>query len=135
MDEIQKKIRYLRECYASDSSGVEVQNIFSRSIEHRIFIEGENGLAFEGNHKIPLDLKKGSAAHDASVVYEREKELVYSTVFIVGKNPELSEKWVSPLLLFPAKIEIISDVPFLTFEATNFRVNYGLIKRVINDDE
>ena len=110
MDEIQKKIRYLRECYASDSSGVEVQNIFSRSIEHRIFIEGENGLAFEGNHKIPLDLKKGSAAHDASVVYEREKELVYSTVFIVGKNPELSEKWVSPLLLFPAKIEIISGI-------------------------
>ena len=135
MGEIQQKIRYLRECYYSDSSGVEVQNVFSRSIEHRIFIEGENGLAFEGNHKIPIDLKIGLEAHDASIKYEREKELVYSTLFIVGKHSELSEKWASPLLLFPAKIELVSDVPFLTFETTNFRVNYGLIKRVINDDE
>ena len=33
------------------------------------------------------------------------------------------------------RIELVSDVPFLTFETNNFRVNYGLIKRVINDDE
>lgn len=72
MGEIQQKIRYLRECYYSDSSGVEVQNVFSRSVEHRIFIEGENGLAFEGNHKIPVDLKIGLEAHDASIKYERE---------------------------------------------------------------
>ena len=135
MSQIHQKIKYLRECYSSDSSGIEVQNVFSRSIEHRMFIEGENDLAFDGNHKIPLNLKIGLEARDASIKYEREKELVYSTVFIVGKNSELSQKWASPLLLFPAKIELVSDVPFLTFETNNFRVNYGLIKRVINDDE
>ena len=35
----------------------------------------------------------------------------------------------------PAKIEKISDVPFLSFDSTNFRINYGLIKRIIVDDE
>ena len=104
MSQIHQKIKYLRECYSSDSSGIEVQNVFSRSIEHRMFIEGENDLAFEGNHKIPLNLKIRLEARDASIKYEREKELVYSTMFIVGKNSELSQKWASPLLLFPSKI-------------------------------
>ena len=76
MSQIHQKIKYLRECYSSDSSGIEVQNVFSRSIEHRMFIEGENDLAFEGNHKIPLNLKIGLEARDASIKYEREKELV-----------------------------------------------------------
>ncbi len=135
MTNVRQKIRYLRECYSSDSSGVEILNVFSRSVEHRIFIEGKNELAFEGDHQIPLDKDAGSAAHEAAIIYEREKELVYTSVFIVGKNPETGEKTVSPLVVFPAKIQKISDFPFLSFDATNFRINYGLIKRIIVDDE
>ncbi|MCP4772624.1 MAG: AAA family ATPase [Planctomycetaceae bacterium] len=135
MTDVKQKIRYLRECYSSDSSGIEILNVFSRSVEHRIFIEGGNELAFEGDHQIPLDKDAGSAAHEAAIVYEREKELIYASVFIAGKNPETAEKTVSPLVLFPAKIEKISDIPFLSFDATNFRINYGLIKRIIVDDE
>ena len=135
MTNVRQKIRYLRECYSSDSSGVEILNVFSRSVEHRIFIEGKNELAFEGDHQIPLDKDAGSAAHEAAIIYEREKELVYTSVFVVGKNPETGEKTVSPLVVFPAKIQKISDFPFLSFDATNFRINYGLIKRIIVDDE
>ncbi len=135
MTDVKQKIRYLRECYSSDSSGIEILNVFSRSVEHRIFIEGKNDLAFDGDHQIPLDKDAGSAAHEAAIVYEREKELIYASVFIAGKNPETTEKTVSPLVLFPAKIEKISDFPFLSFDATNFRINYGLIKRIIVDDE
>jgi hypothetical protein len=55
-------------------------NIFSRSGEHRIFIEGGNELVFEGGgHQIPLDKDAGSAAHEAAIVYEREKELIYAS--------------------------------------------------------
>ena len=135
MTDVKQKIRYLRECYSSDSSGFEILNVFSRSVGHRIFIEGENDLAFEGDHQIPLDKDAGNAAYEAAIIYEREKELIYASVFIVGKNPETTEKTVSPLVLFPAKIEKISDVPFLSFDSTNFRINYGLIKRIIVDDE
>ena len=110
-------------------------NIFSRSVEHRIFIEGGNELAFEGDHQIPLDKDAGSAAHEAAIVYEREKELIYASIFVAGKNPETGEKTVSPLVVFPGKIEKIADFPFLSFDSTNFRINYGLIKRIIVDDE
>ena len=71
MSDLKQKIRYLRECYSSDSSRIEILNIFSRSVEHRIFIEGGNELAFEGDHQIPLDKDAGSAAHEAAIVYER----------------------------------------------------------------
>ena len=86
MSDLKQKIRYLRECYSSDSSGIEILNVFSRSVENRIFIEGKNDLAFEGAHQIPLDKDAGSPAHEASIMYEREKELIYSSVFIVGKK-------------------------------------------------
>ena len=135
MSDVKQKIRYLRECYSSDSSGIEILNIFSRSVEHRIFIEGGNELAFEGDYQIPLDKDAGSAAHEAAIVYEREKELIYASIFVAGKNPETAEKTVSPLVVFPAKIEKIADFPFLSFDAKNFRINYGLIKRIIVDDE
>ena len=135
MGAIQKKIRYLRECYAADSSGIELQNIFARSVEHRMFIEGANKLSFEGKHQIPLDLKLGKEAHDAALIYEREKELVFGATFLVGKQDRSIEKYASPVIIFPGKIEIISDFPFLLFDTTNFRINYGLIKRVIPDDE
>ena len=131
MTDLKQKIRYLRECYSSDSSGIEILNVFSRSVENRIFIEGKNDLAFEGAHHIPLDKDAGSAAHEAAIIYEREKELIYASVFIAGKNPETGEKTVSPLVLFPAKIEKISDFPFLSFDAKNFRINYGLILMLV----
>ena len=86
MSDVKQKIRYLRECYSSDSSGFEILNVFSRSVEHRIFIEGENDLAFEGDHQIPLDKDAGNAAYEAAIIYEREKELIYASVFIVGKK-------------------------------------------------
>jgi len=135
MGVIQKKIRYLRECFAADSSGIELQNIFARSVEHRMFIEGANKLSFEGKHQIPLDLKLGKEAHDAALIYEREKELVFGATFLVGKQDRSIEKYASPVIIYPGKIEIISDFPFLLFDTTNFRINYGLIKRVIPDDE
>ena len=135
MGVIQKKIRYLRECFAADSSGIELQNIFARSVEYRMFIEGANKLSFEGKHQIPLDLKLGKEAHDAALIYEREKELVFGATILVGKQDRSIEKYASPVIIFPGKIEIISDFPFLLFDTTNFRINYGLIKRVIPDDE
>ena len=76
MTNVRQKIRYLRECYSSDSSGIEILNVFSRSVENRIFIEGKNDLAFEGDHQIPLDKDAGSAAHEAAIIYEPEKELI-----------------------------------------------------------
>ncbi len=32
-----------------------------------------------GGHQIPLDEDAGSAAHEAAIVYEREKELIYAS--------------------------------------------------------
>ena len=135
MGDIQAKIRYLRDCFAADSSGLEMLNLFSQSVEHRIFIRDGDWLAVEGCHQIALDQDKGLAARDAATIYALEKELIYATLFVTGRIPESGEKLTSPLVLFPAEIRDVSEVPFLSFDASNFRVNYGLIKRIIEDDE
>ena len=127
-------IEYLRDCYFSDSSGQDLLNIFSRSIENKIFLKGKPDLEFDGNIQIKLPKKEGTKAFESSIHYEMEKELIFSCVFLAGKIEFTSESIASPLVIFSAKIEIISDVPFLNFDVSDFRINYGLIKKIISDD-
>ena len=132
---ISSKIEYLSGCYAADTSGTEMLNVFSRAIEHRMFVEPDETAqgAIDSLH-IVLKRDVGTKAKEAAYVHRKEKELVYCTLFLAGNPPDSREKVASPLLIYPAKIELVHGAPFLEISHSEFRVNHGLLTKLIDDN-
>ena len=110
-------IRYFRDCYEEDNRRSTLWNIFQASVTHRLFVEREEELLNGFLTEIPLDPDDGLEARKAAYLYQKEKELVYCSLFIVGRistGDEEPRAICAPMLIHPA--EIIDQAPhaFLT---------------------
>jgi hypothetical protein len=96
-------IRYFRDCYEEDNR----RSIFQASVSHRLFIEGEEHLLTGFLAETPLDPDDGLEAKKAAYLHQTEKELVYCSLFILGRlgvGDEESRFICAPLLIHPAEI-------------------------------
>lgn len=129
------KLDYLSDCYAADTSGAEILNVFSRAVEHRMFVERDDSAAGNDPFHIVLQRAPSRKAREAAHLHRKEKELVYCTLFLAGCTPGSREKIASPLLVYPAEIRFVEETPFLEIDHQELRVNHGLLTRLIDDNE
>ena len=78
-------IRYFRDCYEEDNRRSTLWDIFHASVTHRLFVEREEELLNGFLTEIPLDPDEGLEASKAAYLYQKEKELVYCSLFVVGR--------------------------------------------------
>lgn len=123
-------IRYFRDCYEEDNRRSTLWNIFHSSVTHRLFVEGEEVLLTGFLTETPLDPDDGLQAKKAAYLYQKEKELVYCSLFIVGRistGDEEPRAICAPLLIHPAEIIDQSPHAFLKPEFDTRRLNYQLL--------
>ena len=129
-------IRYFRDCYEEDNRRSTLWNIFQASVSHRLFVEDEEQLLTGFLGKIPLDPDAGLEARNVAYLYQKEKELVYCSLFILGRlgsGDEVPRPICAPLLIHPA--EIIEQPPFV-FLKPDFetrRLNHRLLDALEGD--
>ncbi len=123
-------IRYFRDCYEEDNRRSTLWNIFHGAVTHRLFVEREEELLNGFLTETPLDPDDGLEAKKAAYLYQKEKELVYCSLFIVGRistGDEEPRAICAPLLIHPAEIIDQSPHAFLKPDFETRRLNYHLL--------
>ncbi|MEN8120029.1 MAG: AAA domain-containing protein [Bacteroidota bacterium] len=135
---LQNLIKYFNACYQADNSGLTINNFFGSSVESRIVFEEEDEIINGLLPFIPIETKKAVDASKTIGVYRKEKELVYASLFIIGKTISFTNKPTticSPLFIYPAKIFLDDDIYYLEPDQSNRRVNYSLLSQIRKNEE
>jgi hypothetical protein len=129
-------IRYFRDCYEEDNRRSTLWNIFQASVSHRLFIEGEEHLLTGFLAETPLDPDDGLEARKAAYLYQKEKELVYCSLFILGRlavGDEEPRPICAPLLIHPAEIIEQRPYAFLRPDFETRHLNHHLLDALEGD--
>jgi len=137
---IQKKmqnlIKYFNACYQADNNSLTVSNFFGASVENRLIFEEEELI----NGKMiyfPVDYYYAVKIDDIAKQYEKEKEFVYCSLFVIGKTLSFNNRMTkicSPLIIHPAKIVKPEDEYFIEIDKSQRRINYPLLNRIRKDE-
>jgi hypothetical protein len=132
--EFSNLITYFRDCYEADNARATIWKIFHANIEHRIFAGDEELLLTGTLEHAPIDIEKGKAAAGAAYLYRKEKELMYCSLFVVGRlrieEDREPQAICSPLLMYPAEILEIDGRVFLKADLDNLKLNYLLVDAI-----
>jgi superfamily I DNA/RNA helicase len=138
---LQPYLSYLAKCYVSDNRQLKLTNFLNpRKIEHLLPMEQSEELINDHSPKIPLPEVYAINTLKNIQLFEKEKELIYGSLFILGETTSLgkTEKACAPLLLFPARIEHSGEEYYLSLDLENFRINESAIdllaEEAISDD-
>lgn len=134
-------LRYLGECYRENGSRVGVTSLESSRVRQHVFIEGEDLVVsdsvLDGLNFLPG--KKAADLANQTRLYEKERELFYGSVFLIGnleKEESRRKPAFAPLILYPVTVERVIDESGAEFSIDTGRrlLNYALLEN-IGDDE
>lgn len=106
MSQHKATVEYLRNCYQADNRELGLSDFYSEKVEHRWLLT-ESSLFTDNLPIYPVDPGWGEAVEKTLSIYQKEKELMLSYLFLTG---ELSvgnrvSKVVTPLFLIPTTLE------------------------------
>lgn len=130
-------IAYFRDCYKSDNREQAIFDFLDTKIENKILLDGEEELLNNAHPKIPIDEKKGAEILKKIKLFEKEKELIYGSFFILGKYEDFKgeiKSLCAPLLYYHAAIEHYDDYYFITIDSTNCIINIPLVNQLLDEN-
>ena len=130
-------IRYYRDCYEADNRSGALWNIFRKDIRHRHFLQGKEDLLNQALFSVPIDPAIGTPAREEAWLYRAEKDLLYCSLFVIGKlsGEEGSRELCAPLLIHPCTIapdNLGNEV--VRIDPEDRRINHALLDAICPDD-
>src|SRR5689334_14620802 len=131
--------RYYHDCFAADARGGVLTNVFDKNqAEYLTFAEATDVLLTSRAEQIEVPLSLGVTAQNAADVNRREKFLIYGSIFLVGRGPNVGRKkgdlYCAPLLFWPARIEQEGSRAFLSIDLEEQHINFPLLASLIDSD-
>ncbi len=129
---------YLEECYRADNRELTIFNLYSKKVENLYFLPDSEQLLADRLDKMALDPAMAKPAHQAALLYKKDKSLVYAAFMIAGrleKHPRLPKRICSPLLFYPATISQGEEYFYLHVDFTRRRINFPLLSALLDVDE
>jgi len=136
--------RYYHDCFAADARGGVITNVLDKNqAEYLTFSEGMEALLTGQAYRQELPLSIGVTAQNAADVNRRDKFLIYGSVFLVGRGPNVTAKrkgevYCAPLLYWPAHIEQEGSQAYMSVDLEEQRINFPLLASLIdaeNDEQ
>ncbi|MCF6366683.1 MAG: AAA domain-containing protein [Bacteroidales bacterium] len=134
---MQNLIKYFNACYQADNNSLTVSNFFGASVESRLIFDDEENLINGKLPYYPVEEDYAVKTDKIAKLYEKEKEFVYCSLFVIGKTVSFSNritKICSPLIIHPAKIVKPEDEYFIQIDKSQRRINYPLLNRIREDE-
>lgn len=135
---INNVIAYFNDCYQSDNRDLSIDNFFSPKVEKRIMMSGREELVDGYYPQLPINHVKAAEIVKDLALYYKEKELLYCTVFVIGKRKGgrgKNQAICSPLFFFPAEIILEDGNYFVKIVIEKRRINYSLLKTIREDED
>jgi hypothetical protein len=130
--------RYFHDCFAADSRGGILTNIFDKNQAEYLTFAQENELLLTGQAtQLEMPLSTAVTAQNAADVNRREKFLIYGSIFLVGRGQapnarRKGELYCAPLLYWPAHIDHAGSQAWLTVDLEEQRINFPLLASLID---
>jgi hypothetical protein len=133
MNEASAIVNYLLNCYRADNRQQGLLNYFSQKTEHRLLLT-DAALLTDELPLYPVDPDWGEAVEKTLTVYQKEKELQLSYLFVTGQSEDrpdhTSSTPVTPLFLIPAQLERRNELFFVRIDAEQATVNPLVLSRL-----
>lgn len=100
---INHQIAYLRDCFLHDNRELSVSNFFKEKIECKYIVHRQEELLNGLLPKVGLPDKIAKQIENSLSLFSREKQLVYSTLFVNFDDAE--EHIIAPLFMYTAQFE------------------------------
>jgi len=132
------KVNYAKDCLTADTRSEGILNVNGSKIEGLIRMEEEfltTGLA---PHHPLLDSKKAESLKQSAFIYQYERELLYMTLFLVGKSTRgasLITNLFAPIFTYPAEIFTENGTENIRIDLSQRRVNTALLLNVCESAE
>ncbi len=131
-------ISYYNSCYQSDNRALTLDNFFSNKIEDRIIVEGKEEILNGFLPHKPLDNELAEKIKKTISLYKKEKELIYCSLFIIGKRENFRKKITkiaAPLFIYPAEIVHENELYYIKIDKEKRRINYSILNHIHEDDK
>lgn len=129
---LQNIINFYKNCYITDRASSFIRNIFSQSIENTYFLEKKDDLSSGFLPYQPVKEKYAEEISKKLTIAEKEKELVFCTLFVIANID--GEKYCSPLLVYPAKIITVDELPFVQIDKEHRNINTSIFSEIIYEN-
>ncbi len=129
--QISALLSYLHQCYVADNRQLRLSNFLNPSkVEHLLLFDGEEELLNDLSPKVALPEKYATEVSKMVQLYQKEKELIYGSMFLLGTETVLgkAQKLCAPLLLFPATIQFEKGYHFVYIEKENWKLNTSALR-------
>ena len=124
---------YFNACLLADQRGSLLTNVFTTKFEQRYFFTDKELLLTEEMPWYPLPEAYGEEAVAKLELYQRERDLLYCSFFLVGQAPEIG-KICAPLVLVPASVKEAEEYT-LRINFTQFMLNSLLLQQAIGTEQ
>lgn len=134
--EIHKYLAYLHSCYKADNRQLKLVDFLNTNrVEDFQFIEGDEELINNAAPKLALDPDYARAISKIAELYQKEKELLYGSLFLLGSRNVLgkSSKVCAPVLLFPARVTFERGYYFLYIDTSSPRLNTAILELLVGE--
>ena len=131
--QIKGLISYYRECFKADSSDFNLRNLLRLNNEDLLFLSGTDEIAAGTLHRLPIDPECGKGLFKRIELYQRERVLLYVSLFVSGKlkNDGDTTLLFSPLVVNEAKLESDEYGYYFSVETSSPSVNEDLLSLLL----
>ncbi len=127
-------IKYFRACFEEDNRSNIIRNFLSKNVVEQYFIQDEEQLIPNFYPYLPIPADYATRVLKKLKLYIEEKELIYASVFLVGKNED-REQFFSPLFVFPAEIFQKQEFYYVKISQHDLRLNLSVLNDLSDDEE
>ena len=135
MNEASGILRYLRDCYRENGSRAGILSLESSRVRRSLFIEGRDAVVSESvlEGQVFVPGKRAATLATQSRLYEKDRELYYGSVFLIGKvegEEARRRSAFAPLILYSASVEQVMPESGAEFviEMDRRILNYALLE-------
>ena len=129
--ELKSYLSYFTSCYEADNRAFTVTNFFASKYEHQYIVKEKEELI---NGLFPIQYvpnKQANATAQTLALFEKDKELLYCSLFCVGKRKNFAKRVTNifaPLFYFKASLQKKEDDFYIAVDTESRSLNTGFLR-------
>ena len=131
----------MHDCLEADKRQQSFWNIYSKTYQHLLILDGEEQLLSGKSQGHCIPTKPASTIRKTLTTYKREKELLYSSFFLIGqiKNETVTKKICAPIVCFNGELGKLDRggknfVDSIAIDKDQPLINLDVIQQITEDD-
>lgn len=129
-------LAYYQDCYKEDCVDLNLWHLGKLNQEDRLFIEGEDSLLSGFLPRQPIAHEAGAQLLPRIAMYQRERQLLYVSHFVVGQLKEEAQTRtvLSPLVFKEAQLEEDDGSFYVSLKEGALQINEPLLRLLLPED-